>query len=62
MFASHAFRFLDATYGMGMPLIRWASSSDTGNTSIGVSQFAAFMKRELSKYEPVVKASGAKVD
>jgi tripartite-type tricarboxylate transporter receptor subunit TctC len=25
-------------------------------------QFAAFMKRELSKYEPVVKASGAKVD
>ena len=25
-------------------------------------QFAAFMKRELVKYEPVVKASGAKVD
>jgi tripartite-type tricarboxylate transporter receptor subunit TctC len=25
-------------------------------------QFSAFMKRELSKYEPVVKASGAKVD
>ena len=25
-------------------------------------QFAAFMKRELTKYEPVVKASGAKVD
>ena len=25
-------------------------------------QFAAFMKRELNKYEPVVKASGAKVD
>lgn len=25
-------------------------------------QFAAFMKRELSKYEPVVKASGARVD
>ena len=25
-------------------------------------QFATFMKRELSKYEPVVKASGAKVD
>jgi tripartite-type tricarboxylate transporter receptor subunit TctC len=26
------------------------------------AQFAAFMKRELTKYEPVVKASGAKVD
>ena len=25
-------------------------------------QFAALMKRELTKYEPVVKASGAKVD
>jgi tripartite-type tricarboxylate transporter receptor subunit TctC len=25
-------------------------------------QFAAFMKREMAKYEPVVKASGAKVD
>ncbi|HEX6706738.1 MAG TPA: tripartite tricarboxylate transporter substrate binding protein [Albitalea sp.] len=25
-------------------------------------QFAAFVKRELAKYEPVVKASGAKVD
>jgi tripartite-type tricarboxylate transporter receptor subunit TctC len=25
-------------------------------------QFTAFMKRELTKYEPVVKASGAKVD
>jgi tripartite-type tricarboxylate transporter receptor subunit TctC len=25
-------------------------------------QFAAFMKRELTKYEPIVKASGAKVD
>jgi tripartite-type tricarboxylate transporter receptor subunit TctC len=25
-------------------------------------QFSAFMKRELAKYEPVVKASGARVD
>jgi len=25
-------------------------------------QFAEFMKRELAKYEPVVKASGASVD
>jgi tripartite-type tricarboxylate transporter receptor subunit TctC len=25
-------------------------------------QFGAFMKKELSRYEPVVKASGAKVD
>ena len=25
-------------------------------------QFAAFMKKELARYEPVVKASGARVD
>jgi tripartite-type tricarboxylate transporter receptor subunit TctC len=25
-------------------------------------QFSAFMKRELAKYEPVVKATGARVD
>jgi tripartite-type tricarboxylate transporter receptor subunit TctC len=25
-------------------------------------QFSAFMKRELTKYEPVVKATGARVD
>ena len=25
-------------------------------------QFGAFMKKELNRYEPVVKASGAKVD
>jgi hypothetical protein len=25
-------------------------------------QFGDFMKKELAKYEPVVKASGAKVD
>ena len=38
----------------GMMLIEPVSSSP--------EQFAVFMKRELAKYEPVVKASGAKVD
>ena len=38
----------------GMMLIEPVSSTP--------DQFGAFMKREMSKYEPVVKASGAKVD